>query len=64
MIGMDLPARASDPFSCLLSVVRGNPDVETVGGSTPDNNLIVMHILEAARISAERGETVLWEAVK
>src|SRR5690606_18371619 len=58
---MDLPARAEpfdDPFSVLISVVRGQTKLASFDPYSLENNLLVMEILEAAKQSAESGKTV------
>jgi predicted dehydrogenase len=52
------PEHVSDPFEYLAAVVRG---VETVAPGnlwSLENNLSVVKILEAARLSAREGRTV------
>jgi predicted dehydrogenase len=58
---MQLPARAKpfdDPFSVLISVVRGKTKLAPFDPYSLENNLLVMEILQAAKQSAESGETV------
>ncbi|MEM7575630.1 MAG: Gfo/Idh/MocA family oxidoreductase [Bacteroidota bacterium] len=50
-----------DPFAYLNQVLSGRHKEAAFGVSSLENNLIVMQILEAARLSAERGEVVKWE---
>ena len=50
-----------DPFAYLNSVLLGGHTEADYGVSSLENNLIVMQILEAARLSAERGEVIRWE---
>jgi predicted dehydrogenase len=50
----------SDPFAYFAAVVRG--EIDPAGSlSSLENNLIVTEVLDAARESAERGETVLMQ---
>ncbi len=59
---MELPDRVQpfdDPFSVLLSVVRGNTKLEPFDPYSLENNLVVMEILQAAKESAALGETVM-----
>ena len=48
-----------DPFSYLAAAVRGRLTVQPSDLSSLENNMIVMEILEAARLSAQRGTRVL-----
>lgn len=48
----------NDPFSYFAEVVRGNVIVEDNDLSSLKNNMTVMRILDAARKSAETGETI------
>lgn len=48
----------SDPFSYFSSVIRGEIHIQDTDLSSLQNNLTVMKILDAARESARRGETV------
>ena len=50
-----------DPFAFLAQVVRGFHLPEPFSVSTPENNAIVMQILEAAKIAAREGRTLTWE---
>lgn len=50
-----------DPFAYLNAVIKEEHQVEAMSVSSLENNTIVMQILEAAKISAETGETVVWE---
>lgn len=52
-----------NPFSYLGKVLRADIEEDEFGVSSLENNLIVMQILEAARISAETGRVVMWEEV-
>lgn len=52
-----------NPFTYLGKVLRAELEEEEYGVSSLENNLIVMQILEAARISSETGRVVLWEEV-
>jgi predicted dehydrogenase len=47
-----------DPFSVLLEVVRGRKILGPFDPYSLENNIIVMEILQAAKESAESGETV------
>ncbi|WP_026951106.1 Gfo/Idh/MocA family protein [Algoriphagus mannitolivorans] len=47
-----------DPFSVLIAVVRGNLSLSPFDPYSLENNLIVMEILQAAKESAARGETI------
>ena len=50
-----------DPFAYLNQVVNHDLKVEPFSVHSLENNLLVMQILEAAKHSAELGETVVWE---
>ena len=56
-----LPANREDPFVYFANVVRGNIKMKPTDLSSPENNAIVMKILEAAKISARTGKTVVWQ---
>jgi predicted dehydrogenase len=61
---LDNPAGGmGDPFSYLAEVVRGKREIPTYAPSSLENNQLVMQILEAARVSAETGETVMWDEI-
>lgn len=53
----------SNPFTYLGKVLREEIEEAEFGVSSMENNLIVMQILEAARISSEKGRVVMWEEV-
>ena len=53
------PERVSDPFSYLAAVVRGEEKVEPGNLWSLENNLSVVKILDAARLSAREGRTVI-----
>ena len=55
-----LPRPIDDPFSYLEAVVRGAPVTE-YGLSSLENNMMVMEILEAAKLSARTGKTIFLE---
>lgn len=55
-----LPTAVNDPFAYLAQVVQNDLKVEAWDVSALENNVRVMQILEAARISAETGKTQLW----
>jgi predicted dehydrogenase len=55
-----LPFGFHDPFAFLTKVVKENYSMAPYELSSPENNLIVMKILEAARYSQEIGKTVVW----
>ncbi len=52
------PERVSDPFAYLAAVVRGEETVEPGNLWSLENNLSVVKILDAARLSARQGRTV------
>ena len=53
------PAPLNDPFAYLAAVVRGEVTVEDADLSALANNVTVVRILDAAKRSAETGETVV-----
>lgn len=55
-----LPEAVNDPFAYLAQVIQNDHPVEAWDVSALENNVRVMMILEAARISAETGKTQLW----
>lgn len=56
-----LPKATDDPFSLLKQVVHNGYDLPPFSPSSIENNAIVMKILEAAKISAKTGTTVIWD---
>ena len=56
-----LPTSINDPFALLEQVVRNNYEMEPFEVSSPENNIIVMQILEAAKHAAKAGKTVVWK---
>lgn len=56
------PARLSDPFNYMAAVVRGVETVEPGNLWSLENNLSVVKILDAARLSAREGRTVRLDA--
>jgi len=58
---LPLPMSHRDPFVYFANVVRGKIKPSVYELSAPDNNEIVMQILEAAKHSANTGKTVLWK---
>jgi predicted dehydrogenase len=47
-----------DPFSFFAAVVRGTVEVAPTDLSALENNVTVVRILDAARRSAQSGETI------
>ncbi len=54
----DRPSPVNDPFAMLAAIVQGRLVLPPYALSSLENNMIVMEILEAARTSAETGQTV------
>lgn len=52
------PAPFDNPFRYLAAVVREEIDMDPLDLSSPENNLIVMEILDAARKSAKSGKKI------
>ena len=50
-----------DPFAYLTKVIKEDYPIEPYSLSSLENNLIVMQILEAAKISAQTGKVVVWD---
>lgn len=50
----------NDPFVYFANVINGKIQVGPYDLSSPENNEIVMKILEAAKYSARSGKTVVW----
>ncbi|MEM7453106.1 MAG: Gfo/Idh/MocA family oxidoreductase [Planctomycetota bacterium] len=63
MIGTPLSGELSNPFRYLGAVLRGDITPRSHEVSALPNNMTVMRILEAARLSAERGEVIEWSEV-
>ena len=49
-----------DPFALLHKVVKEGQVLDKFDLSGLENNRIVMQILEAAKVSAKTGKTVIW----
>jgi predicted dehydrogenase len=56
-----LPQDRNDPFIYFKNVIRGNIVMQQYDLSAPDNNEIVIKILEAAKYAAKTGKTVVWD---
>ncbi len=54
----DLPISTNDPFTYFMEVIKGNIILHAEDLSSPENNLIVVQILEAAKRSASEGRVV------
>ena len=57
----NLPADRNDPFAYFTKVIRGEIKMATYDLSSPENNEMVMQILEAAKSSAKSGKTIVWD---
>ena len=55
-----LPTDRNDPFIYLKNVIRGNIVMQQYDLSSPANNEIVIKILEAAKVAARTGKTIVW----
>jgi len=55
-----LPADRNDPFVYFAQVIGGSIKMSTHDPSSLENNIIVMKILEAAKQSAAKGQTLNW----
>ena len=47
-----------DPFEYFADVINGRIEVEPFGTYSLENNIKVVEILDAARLSAEKGKTI------
>ena len=56
-----LSENSRDPFAYFAGVVRGNLKMSPHDLSGPENNELVVRILEAAKQSATTGKTVVWK---
>jgi predicted dehydrogenase len=56
-----LPAEIAEPFVYLAKVIRGEIKMAPYDLSAPANNEMVVKILEAARVSAQTGKTVVFK---
>lgn len=56
-----LPPGTDDPFALLQKVVHENYKLAAFDPSSLENNMIVMKILHAAKISARSNQIVLWK---
>lgn len=56
------PDGPDDPFALLAAVVRGQHKLQPNDLASPENNAMVVKILDAARHSASTGETVIWDS--
>jgi predicted dehydrogenase len=56
-----LPKRVNDPFALFQQVIQEDFSLPPFSPSSIENNILVMQILEAAKISAKTGSTVLWD---
>ncbi len=54
-----LPADRNDPFVYFANVINGSIKMSAYDLSSPENNEMVMKILDAARTSAKTGKTVM-----
>ncbi|MBO0321240.1 Gfo/Idh/MocA family oxidoreductase [Muricauda sp. CAU 1633] len=58
MVLEERPSPYNDPFSLLAAVVRGKITLSPNDLSSLENNMVVVEILDAARKSAQNGETI------
>ena len=56
-----LPKRVNDPFALFQQVIQEDFSLPPFSPSSIENNIIVMQILEAARISATTNKTIIWD---
>lgn len=50
-----------DPFAYFTKVIKEDFAMDSYGLSTPENNMVVMQILEAAQQASKTGTTVVWD---
>jgi len=55
----ELPSPYNDPFSFFAAVIRKEVILTPFDLSTLENNMVVMEILEAAKLSARKGKSIL-----
>lgn len=55
-----LPNGIHDPFAYLTMVIKEDYEIEPYGLASLENNIQVMRILEAAKISSQTGKTFIW----
>lgn len=56
-----LPKRVNDPFALFQQVIQEDFSLPPFSPSSIENNILVMQILEAARISATTNQTIIWD---
>lgn len=56
-----LPIYRNDPFAYFAKVINGDIKMAAYDLSAPDNNEIVIKILEAAKASVITGKTIIWD---
>lgn len=56
-----LPFGIHEPFAFLTKVLKDNYKMPAYDLSSPENNLIVVKILDAARYAQQTGKTVVWK---
>jgi predicted dehydrogenase len=56
-----LPNGSNDPFAYFANVINGTIVMNKFDLSAPDNNRMVMQILEAAKVAVKKRTTVLWK---
>lgn len=56
-----LPKGIHDPFALLQKVVKENYKLDAYDVSSPENNLIVMQILDAAKQASAQAKTLEWK---
>ena len=60
MTASALAPHINDPFALLHAIIRSDHQLNQFDVSGLENNLIVMQILELAKLSAHEGQRVLW----
>jgi len=56
-----LPDGMNDPFAYFANVINGTVMMDKFDLSAPENNRIVIQILEAAKASVKTGKTIIWK---
>jgi len=61
LVAAPMADSTNDPFVYFANVVRGNIKMQPYDLSSPENNEIVVKILEAAKVAAKTGKAVIWK---
>lgn len=61
LVAAAMPEGSRDPFEYFTGVINGTQAMKTFDISAPATNRIVMQILEAAKVAARTGKTIVWK---